>query len=227
MVATLVLVGLRADLGAAYWAGLGVAALLVAYEFRIARHRHCDADEDRQANPVVVQEGAEAGAALAVAGDAEFVGDQQRCNAQAGPVRSAEISAQADQYQRRDHQRIQEALCDQIEPAEQDGGGLAAHAEIVVAVDHGVPGVVGSGPQDVGGIQQPAQQRHAALHGGEGHRDAPAERHAQIDLRQVGMALEVGVAGGQEDAGHAQHHGQPVEREHQREGRQHQRHEYP
>ncbi|MFA1260415.1 4-hydroxybenzoate octaprenyltransferase [Xanthomonas campestris pv. olitorii] len=39
MAATLVLVGLRADLGVAYWAGLAVAALLVAYEFRIARHR--------------------------------------------------------------------------------------------------------------------------------------------------------------------------------------------
>ncbi|RBJ98078.1 4-hydroxybenzoate octaprenyltransferase, partial [Xanthomonas oryzae pv. oryzae] len=39
MFAVLALVDLRADLGAAYWAGLGVAALLVAYEFRIARHR--------------------------------------------------------------------------------------------------------------------------------------------------------------------------------------------
>ncbi len=39
MAATLVLVGLRADLGVAYWAGLAAAALLVAYEFRIARHR--------------------------------------------------------------------------------------------------------------------------------------------------------------------------------------------
>lgn len=39
MFATLAAVGLRADLGAAYWAGLGAAALLVAYEFRIARHR--------------------------------------------------------------------------------------------------------------------------------------------------------------------------------------------
>ncbi|PPT99669.1 4-hydroxybenzoate octaprenyltransferase [Xanthomonas arboricola] len=39
MFAALALVGLRAGLGIAYWAGLGVAALLVAYEFRIARHR--------------------------------------------------------------------------------------------------------------------------------------------------------------------------------------------
>ncbi|GAA5067651.1 4-hydroxybenzoate octaprenyltransferase [Lysobacter panacisoli] len=35
----LVLVGQRADMGAYYWAGLGVAAVLVAYEFVIARGR--------------------------------------------------------------------------------------------------------------------------------------------------------------------------------------------
>lgn len=39
MFAALALVGLRAGLSIAYWAGLGVAALLVAYEFRLARHR--------------------------------------------------------------------------------------------------------------------------------------------------------------------------------------------
>ncbi|WP_108790444.1 UbiA family prenyltransferase, partial [Xanthomonas fragariae] len=39
MFATLALVGVRAGLTAAYWAGLGVAALLVIYEFHIARHR--------------------------------------------------------------------------------------------------------------------------------------------------------------------------------------------
>ncbi|MCW1975941.1 4-hydroxybenzoate octaprenyltransferase [Xanthomonas campestris] len=39
MFAALVLVGLRAGLSIAYWAGLGSAALLVAYEFHIARHR--------------------------------------------------------------------------------------------------------------------------------------------------------------------------------------------
>ncbi|MFA0924008.1 4-hydroxybenzoate octaprenyltransferase [Xanthomonas fragariae] len=39
MFATLALVGLRAQLTTAYWAGLGIAALLVIYEFYIARHR--------------------------------------------------------------------------------------------------------------------------------------------------------------------------------------------
>ena len=37
------LVGRQAGLGMAYWIGLGVAALLVAYEFAIARHRDRDA----------------------------------------------------------------------------------------------------------------------------------------------------------------------------------------
>ena len=39
----LVLVGQRAQLGLYYWCGLGVAALLVAYEFFVARHRDRDA----------------------------------------------------------------------------------------------------------------------------------------------------------------------------------------
>jgi 4-hydroxybenzoate polyprenyltransferase len=37
------LVGRQAGLGTAYWAGVGVAAVLVAYEFVIARHRDRDA----------------------------------------------------------------------------------------------------------------------------------------------------------------------------------------
>ncbi|MFC7301062.1 4-hydroxybenzoate octaprenyltransferase [Cognatiluteimonas weifangensis] len=41
--ATLALVGRQAQLGAYYWAGLGVAALLVAYQFAIARHRQREA----------------------------------------------------------------------------------------------------------------------------------------------------------------------------------------
>jgi 4-hydroxybenzoate polyprenyltransferase len=39
MLAALWMVGRQAQLGVYYWVALGVAALLVAYEFRIARHR--------------------------------------------------------------------------------------------------------------------------------------------------------------------------------------------
>ena len=39
MFCALALVGRQAHVGTPYWAGLGVAALLVAWEFRIARHR--------------------------------------------------------------------------------------------------------------------------------------------------------------------------------------------
>ena len=41
--ATLALVGQRGALGLYWWIGLGIAALLVAWEFRIARHRDRDA----------------------------------------------------------------------------------------------------------------------------------------------------------------------------------------
>ncbi|KAG1320357.1 hypothetical protein G6F63_014302 [Rhizopus arrhizus] len=106
-----------------------------------------------------------------------------------------------------------------------DRGGVRAHLQVILAVDHGVPGVVGGGPQDVAGVQQPAQHRHLALYGGECHRDAPAERHAQVDLRQMGIALQVGVAGGQEHADEAEANGQPVQGQHQPEGHQHQHRE--
>ena len=43
MFAALWMVGRQAQLGLYYWAALGVAALLVAYEFRIARHREREA----------------------------------------------------------------------------------------------------------------------------------------------------------------------------------------
>ncbi len=99
---------------------------------------------------------------------------------------------------------------------------MRAHLQVVFAVDHGIPGVVRGGPQDVAGVQQPAQHRHFALHGGERHRDAPAERHAQVDLRQVGVALQVRVAGGEEHADEAQADGQPVQGQHQAERHQHQ-----
>jgi 4-hydroxybenzoate polyprenyltransferase len=43
MFVALALVGQHAGLGVYYWGGLGLAALLVAYEFVVARHRDRDA----------------------------------------------------------------------------------------------------------------------------------------------------------------------------------------
>ena len=43
MFAALALVGQQAGMGAGYWGGLGIAVLLVAYEFFIARYRDRDA----------------------------------------------------------------------------------------------------------------------------------------------------------------------------------------
>jgi hypothetical protein len=43
-----------------------------------------------------------------------------------------------------------------VEAAEEDGGGADAELHVVVAIDHRVLGVVGDGPEDVGGEQRPA-----------------------------------------------------------------------
>ena len=59
------------------------------------------------------------------------------------PEIRAELRPLPDQRQRREHQRVQHALRDQVHLAEQDRGRLRAHADVVVAIDHRVPGVVG------------------------------------------------------------------------------------
>ena len=80
-----------------------------------------------------------------------------------------------------------------VEAAERDGRGLHADAQVVVAVDHGVFGVVGQHPEQVAEHQPPRLQRHAALHRRVGHRNAEAEGHAQHRLRHRDHALGVGI----------------------------------
>ena len=181
-----------------------------------------DAGKQHRADPVVVQEGLEAGLTFSVAAQPEFVHHQRHCHADAGPVRPAQTRALSDQRHRSEEQRVQDALDDQVQIAEQDGGGMRTDLQVIVAVDHGVPGVIGGGPEDVGGIQHPAQWRYLALDGGEGHRDAPAKGHAQVHLRQMCVALQVGIAGGQEHTDEAQADGQGVQGQDQRECDQHQ-----
>ncbi len=87
-----------------------------------------------------------------------------------------------------------------VEAAERDGRGADADAQIVVAVDHRVLGVVGEDPEQVAEQQPPGQRRHraepagerrrvAAAHRRERHRDAEAEGDAEDGLRHREEAL--------------------------------------
>ena len=121
-----------------------------------------DAGEHHRTDPVVVQERAEALLAIARARDHEFVRDQHSGHAERAPVVHPEPGALADQRQRAQEQCVQHAQRDQVEFAEQDRGRLGAGAQVVVAVDHRVPGVVGGRPEDVGDVQHPRDRRHFA-----------------------------------------------------------------
>ena len=76
--------------------------------------------EDRQAHPIVVQEGAEAGRPLAGAGDRELPGHQQQRHAKAQPIPESHVGLPADQRQRTQHAGVQHALGGQVHFAEQD-----------------------------------------------------------------------------------------------------------
>ena len=94
---------------------------------------------------------------------------------------------------------------------EGDGGSLDADLEVVLAVHHGVFGVVGYGPENVGQQHEPRDQRHFPGLCREAHGDAEAESDAEISLRDGEKALGEGVAGSQKQSGKGQQNGQFVE----------------
>ena len=100
-----------------------------------------------------------------------------------------------------------------IEAAEGDGRGFDADFEVVFFVGHGVGGVVGQRPQDVGGKEQPGGGRDVAGNGGKGHRDAEGKGQAEVELGQGEEAFGERVAHGQKQCGQAHQPGQAVQRQ--------------
>ncbi len=82
---------------------------------------------------------------------------------------------------------------------EQDGRGLDADFDVVLAVDHGVDGVEDHDPEHIGDEQQPGQAGQLTALRGEGHGNTPAEGQAQEKLRHVGMPLHVRIQSQQRD----------------------------
>ena len=108
---------------------------------------------------------------------------------------------------KREVQQVEGGHARDIPAPERDGRGLHADAQVVVAVDHRVFGVVGQHPEQVADDQAPGLPGHCRdqaapgpgrhsrldLHDAKGHRDAEAEGHAQHRLRHRDMTLGVGV----------------------------------
>ena len=104
--------------------------------------------------------------------------------------------------------------------AEQDGGALDAQFQVVFPVAHGVFGVVGHGPHQVGHVQQPGDFRHGPGFGGKGHGNGPAEGGAKKQLRHKGEALGKGVQHRQPQPAEGQPERQFIEKQHQHKGQQ-------
>ena len=172
---------------------------------------------------MVGAEGAKASAALAGANQRVVPGHlrqgrRQRQRRHGGRCRQRQRRApdgQVEQVENHDGRHV---------PLPQgDGGGLDAYLQVIVAVHHGVFGVIRQHPAQVARHQRPGQRRHLPLRGGIGHGNAKAEGHAQHGLRHGHETLGVGV--GQRDGQRAERpsdHG-GVRRQRQRERRQRQR----
>ena len=119
----------------------------------------------------------------------------------ADPVGGMELLAGKNPGQQRQRCAVAAHHRQHIVAAKGDGRGADADLEVVIAVDHGVFGVVGDGPEDVGHQHDPGRQRHGTGERGIAHRDAKAKGNAQIRLRNGKEALEERIAAGQ-DGGH-------------------------
>ena len=103
---------------------------------------------------------------------------------------------------------------------------LAPGLDVLVAVHHGVLGVVHHRPDDVGNEEQPAHRGHCVHHRGERHRDRPAERRAEHHLRQMRVALGERIDRRQAGTRERQPDGELVGEQHQHEGKHQQAGEY-
>ena len=129
--------------------------------------------------------------------------------------------------QQRERGRIRQHDRCHIEAPEGDRRSADADLQIVLTIDHGVFGIVGNRPENVGGQHQPGGQRNRSLQSRKGHRNAEAEGDAEIGLGQREKPLGKGVARRQECRHSRQRPGQAIHRQHQHQRHQRQGHKQP
>ena len=113
--------------------------------------------------------------------------------------RPAQRVGAADPGNQRQRRGVAEHDGGDVKTTEGDRRGLDADLEVVVAVDHGVFGIVGHRPEDVGQQQPPGLRRHLAELRGVGHGNTETEGHPQIGLGNGKETFGQGVGGGQKE----------------------------
>ena len=142
-----------------------------------------NADEHREAEIMTVQECPEAPLAVAISDHPEMAHEEQRAGDQTRVIPASHVQLAAGEVERQYRERLQ--YCDDVPVRVAEQNGRRAHADphVVVAIHHGVYGVVDGDPDHVGEDEEPGHRRHVVELGREGHGDAPAERDAEVHLR--------------------------------------------
>src|SRR5690606_17061082 len=172
--------------------------------------------EQQHAAPVVGQEGGQTGLRFALADQPVLPDKAQQHRQHAQIVVEAQRKAAAHQQQAQQGQALQQADHQPVGLAEQNGGGLDADQQIIRSVAHGVFGVVGHGPQQVGDVEDPQRHRQLAGLGSEGHGNGHGIGSSKHHLGVEGETLAERIDGGQGDRDQGQLEGQQVGQQQQR-----------
>ncbi|MNF74782.1 hypothetical protein D3C84_568230 [compost metagenome] len=144
-----------------------------------------------------MQEGLETRFAVQLAGRPEFPDEARQGGHQPKVEPASQFKAVTGHQQAAQRQHLQGQDNHPVGFTEQDRGRFDSDLQIIVAIDHGVVGVIAHRPQQVGDVQQPGDGRQLAAGCGEGHGNAPGVSRPEHHLRVVGVALHEGVAGRQ------------------------------
>src|SRR5690606_5186417 len=153
--------------------------------------------EQQHAAPVIGQEGGQAGLGLARADQPVLPDKAQQHREHAQIIVEPQGKAAAHQQQAQQGQPLQQADHQSVRLTEQDGGGLDPDQQVVRTVAHGVFGVVGHGPQQVGDVEYPQRHRQLAGLGGEGHGNNHGIGNSKHHLKIKNKALAEQINGSQ------------------------------
>src|SRR5882757_589465 len=182
-----------------------------------------DPEKNRHAEVIVVEEGLKTGLAVARANQPQLIHEKYSPSDQASVVPRTHAQSAAYVVQGQQRHRLQRPDYVAIGIAEQNGRGTHANLDVVIAVHHGIDGVVNGDPEHIGDQQQPGHARYPLELRGERHRNSPPEGDPEIHLRYRQKTLDEWVTDRQSRAGDRIQQRETVQLQHQTERRERQR----